>query len=92
MYLPFLSKREREQGQTFGRARFPGVEDGENGVYTDYSNVWQRGNNVEEVVRKLGEKAALFVDYRVSHKSTYTFVKGHISVICRPILLGLGSF
>jgi hypothetical protein len=25
--------------------------------------VWQIGSNVEEVVRKLTEKAALFVDY-----------------------------
>jgi hypothetical protein len=30
--------------------------------------------------------------YRVYHKSRYTFVKGRISVICRPILLSLGSF
>jgi hypothetical protein len=32
-------------------------------VYADDSNVWQMGSNVEEVVRKLREKAALFVDY-----------------------------
>jgi hypothetical protein len=32
-------------------------------VYADDSNVWQTGNNVEEVVRKLTEKAALFVEY-----------------------------
>jgi hypothetical protein len=46
-----------------GMAKFLGVEEGENVVYADDSNVWQTGNNVEEVVRKLTEKAALFVDY-----------------------------
>jgi hypothetical protein len=46
-----------------GMAKFLGVEEGENVVYEDDSNVWQTGNNVEEVVRRLTEKAALFVDY-----------------------------
>jgi hypothetical protein len=32
-------------------------------VYADDSNVWQTRNNVEEVVRKLTEKAALFMEY-----------------------------
>jgi hypothetical protein len=44
-------------------AKFLGVEEGENVVYADDSNVWQTGNNVEEVVRKLTEKVALFVEY-----------------------------
>jgi hypothetical protein len=35
-------------------------------VYADDSNVWQTGNNVEEVVRKLTEKAALFMEYTSS--------------------------
>jgi hypothetical protein len=46
-----------------GMAKFLVVEEGENIVHTDNSNVWQTGKNVEEVVRKLTEKAALFVDY-----------------------------
>jgi hypothetical protein len=45
-------------------AKFLGIEEGENVVYADDSNVWQTGNNVEEVVRKLTEKAALFVEYK----------------------------
>jgi hypothetical protein len=44
-------------------AKLLGVEEGKTVVYADDSNVWQTGNNVEEVVRKLTEKAALFVDY-----------------------------
>jgi hypothetical protein len=46
-----------------GMAKFLGVEEGENVVYADDSNVWHTGSNVEEVVRKPTEKAALFVDY-----------------------------
>jgi hypothetical protein len=46
-----------------GMAMYLGVGDGENVVYTDDSNVWQMGRNVEEAVRKLTEKASLFVDY-----------------------------
>jgi hypothetical protein len=46
-----------------GMAQFPGVEEGENVMYADDLNVWQTGKNVEEVVRKLREKAALFVEY-----------------------------
>jgi hypothetical protein len=42
-----------------GMAAYLGVGDGENVVYADDSNVWQMGSNVEEVVRKLTEKAAL---------------------------------
>jgi hypothetical protein len=30
--------------------------------------------------------------YRVSHKSAYNFDNACISVICRPIMLSLGSF
>jgi hypothetical protein len=45
-----------------GMATYFGIEDGENVVYADDSNVWQMGRNVE-VVRKLTEKASLFVDY-----------------------------
>jgi hypothetical protein len=45
-----------------GMAKFLGVKEGENVVYADDSNVWQTGNNVEEVVRKLTEKAALFLE------------------------------
>jgi uncharacterized protein (UPF0333 family) len=48
---------------TSGMAEFLGVKEEENIVYADDSNVWQTGNNVEEVVRKLAEKAALFVEY-----------------------------
>jgi hypothetical protein len=44
-------------------SEYLGIGDGENVVYADDSNVWQMGSNVEEVVRKLREKAALFVDY-----------------------------
>jgi hypothetical protein len=39
------------------------VGDRENMVDADDSNVWQMGSNVEEVVRKLTEKASLFLDY-----------------------------
>jgi hypothetical protein len=46
-----------------GMAKYLGVKEGENVVYADDSNVWRTGSNVEEVVRKLTEKAALFVDY-----------------------------
>jgi hypothetical protein len=46
-----------------GMAAYLDVRDGENVVYADNSNVWQMGRNVEEVVRKLTEKASLFVDY-----------------------------
>jgi hypothetical protein len=44
-------------------AKFLSVEEGENIVYKDNSNVWQTGTNVEEVDRKLTKKAALFVEY-----------------------------
>jgi hypothetical protein len=44
-------------------AKYLSIRDGENVVYEEDSNVWQRGSNVEEVVRKLTEKAALSVDY-----------------------------
>jgi hypothetical protein len=44
-------------------AKFLGVEEGENVVHANNSNVWQTGSNVEEVVRNLTEKAALFVDH-----------------------------
>jgi hypothetical protein len=44
-------------------AEYLGIRDGENVVYTDDSNVWQLGKSVDEVIRKLTEKAALFVDY-----------------------------
>jgi hypothetical protein len=44
-------------------AKFLGVKEGENIVYAGDSNVWQTGNNVEEVVRKHTEKADLFVEY-----------------------------
>jgi mannose/fructose/N-acetylgalactosamine-specific phosphotransferase system component IID len=46
-----------------GIAAYLDVREGENVVYADDSNVWQMGRNVEEVVRKLTEKASLFVDY-----------------------------
>jgi hypothetical protein len=46
-----------------GMAEYLGIGDGENVVYADDSNVWQTRSNVEEVVRKLTEKAVLFVDY-----------------------------
>jgi hypothetical protein len=48
---------------TSGMAEFLVVKEEENIVYPDDSNVWQRGINKEEVVRKLVEKAALFVEY-----------------------------
>jgi hypothetical protein len=48
---------------TSGMAEFLGVKEEENIVYMDDSNVWQTGINKEEVVRKLAEKAALFVEY-----------------------------
>jgi hypothetical protein len=48
---------------TSGMAEFLGVKEEENIVYVDDSNVWQTGINKEEVVRKLPEKAALFVEY-----------------------------
>jgi hypothetical protein len=46
-----------------GMAKFLGAEEGENIVHADDSNVWQMGNNIGEVVRKLTEKAAHFVEY-----------------------------
>jgi hypothetical protein len=46
-----------------GMSEYLGIREGENVVYADASNVWQTGSKVEEVVRKLTEKAALFVDY-----------------------------
>jgi hypothetical protein len=48
---------------TSGMAEFLGVKEEENIVYADDSNVWQTGINKEEVVRKLAEKADLFVEY-----------------------------
>jgi hypothetical protein len=48
---------------TSGMAKFLGVKEEENIVYADDSNVWRTGSNGEEVVRKLAEKAALFVEY-----------------------------
>jgi hypothetical protein len=42
-----------------GMAKYLGIGDGENVVYADNSNVWQSGKNVDEVIRKLTEKAAL---------------------------------
>jgi hypothetical protein len=47
---------------TSGMASFIGVEDDENIVYVDDSNVWQTGSTKEDVARKLTEKAALFVE------------------------------
>jgi hypothetical protein len=46
-----------------GIAEYLGIGDGKNVVYADNSNVWQMGSKVEEVVRKLTEKAALVEDY-----------------------------
>jgi hypothetical protein len=43
------------------------IGDWENVVYVDDSNVWQTGSNVEEVVRKLTEKAALFHGLHKEH-------------------------
>jgi hypothetical protein len=48
---------------TSGMASFVGVEEDENIVYADDSNVWQTGSRKEDVARKLTEKAALFVEY-----------------------------
>jgi hypothetical protein len=48
---------------TSGMASFIGVEEDENIVYADDSNVWQTGSTKEDVARKLAEKAALFVEY-----------------------------
>jgi hypothetical protein len=48
---------------TSGMANFLGVREDETIVNADNSNVWQTWSNVEEVVRKLAEKAALFVKY-----------------------------
>jgi hypothetical protein len=42
---------------------FIGVEEDENIVYADDTNVCQTGSTKEEVARKLTEKAALFVEY-----------------------------
>jgi hypothetical protein len=44
-------------------ANFLGVEEDENIVYADDSNVWQTGSTKEDVARKLAKKAALFVEY-----------------------------
>jgi hypothetical protein len=44
-------------------ASFIGVEEDENIVYADDSNVWKTGSSKEDVARKLTEKAALFVKY-----------------------------
>jgi hypothetical protein len=48
---------------TSGMASIIGVEEDENIVYADDSNVWQTGSTKEEVARKLTEKAALFAEY-----------------------------
>jgi hypothetical protein len=48
---------------TSGMAEFLSVKEEENIIYADDSNVWQTGKNKEEVVRKLAEKVALFVEY-----------------------------
>jgi hypothetical protein len=50
---------------TSGMADFLGVREDETIVYADDSNVWQTGSNVEEVARKLAEKATLFVEYTI---------------------------
>jgi hypothetical protein len=47
---------------TSGMASFVRVEEDENIVYADDSNVWQTGSTKEDVARK-PEKAALFVEY-----------------------------
>jgi hypothetical protein len=49
-----------------GMAKYLGIGDGENVVYMEDSNMWQTGKDVEEVIRKLTEKAASFVDYTQS--------------------------
>jgi hypothetical protein len=46
-----------------GMAEYLGIGDRENVVYADNSNVLQSGKSVDEVITKLTEKAALFVDY-----------------------------
>jgi hypothetical protein len=46
-----------------GMAAYLGVGDRENVVYPGDCYVWQLGSNMEEVVRKLTEKAPRFVDY-----------------------------
>jgi hypothetical protein len=48
---------------TSSMANFLGVEEDENIVYADDSNVWQTGSTKEDVARKLTEKAALFLEY-----------------------------
>jgi hypothetical protein len=48
---------------TSGMASFVRVEEYENIVYADNSNVWLTGSTKEDVARKLTEKAALFVEY-----------------------------
>jgi hypothetical protein len=48
---------------TSGMASFVGVEEDENIVYADDSNILQTGSSKEDVARKLTERAALFVEY-----------------------------
>jgi hypothetical protein len=48
---------------TSGIPSFIGVEEDENIVYADDSNVWQTGSTKEDVARKLAEKAALFLEF-----------------------------
>jgi hypothetical protein len=43
-------------------AEYLGMGDGENLVHADDSNVWQSGKSVEEVIRKVREKTARFVN------------------------------
>jgi hypothetical protein len=48
---------------TSGMAIFVRVEEDENIIYADDSNVWQTGSSKEDLARKLTERAALFVEY-----------------------------
>jgi hypothetical protein len=65
---------------TRGMAEFLGVREDENVVYADDSNIWQTGSNVEEVARKLAEKAALF-EYMNAAKTQLHFLSraGNVS-------------
>jgi hypothetical protein len=64
--ISHLVNRSMAEGRVpanFKIGRVHPIHKGKGKPRKDPALVWQTGSNVEEVVRKLTEKAALFVDY-----------------------------
>jgi hypothetical protein len=76
---------------TSGMASFIEVEEDENILYADDSNVWQTGSTKEDIARKLTEKAALFVEYTRkmglsmnASKTQLLFSVSKVALFCNP--------